>query len=84
MADTLRPGDLIVAVCDNAHEELAANPPGTPGTSDPGATSDTAGGRSWLHWAVPDPVRLGTDDAFEAAYPDLSYRPTASTASPTP
>jgi hypothetical protein len=23
---------------------------------------------------VPDPVRLGTDDAFEAAYTDLTHR----------
>jgi protein-tyrosine-phosphatase/DNA-binding transcriptional regulator YdaS (Cro superfamily) len=45
----LRPGDLVVAVCDNAHEELGAR----------------AYGR--LHWSVPDPVRVGTDDAFEHA-----------------
>jgi ArsR family transcriptional regulator, arsenate/arsenite/antimonite-responsive transcriptional repressor / arsenate reductase (thioredoxin) len=45
----LRPGDLVVAVCDNAHEELGAR----------------ASGR--LHWSVPDPVRVGTDDAFERA-----------------
>jgi protein-tyrosine-phosphatase len=45
----LRPDDLVVAVCDNAHEELGAR----------------ASGR--LHWSVPDPVRVGTDDAFEHA-----------------
>jgi len=45
----LRPDDLVVAVCDSAHEELGAR----------------ASGR--LHWSVPDPVRVGADDAFEHA-----------------
>lgn len=45
----LRPDDLVVAVCDNAHEELAA------------------GALDRLHWSIPDPVRLGTPDAFEHA-----------------
>jgi hypothetical protein len=27
-----------------------------------------------LHWAVPDPVRVDTDAAFEAAYTDISRR----------
>jgi protein-tyrosine-phosphatase len=51
----LRPDDLVVAVCDNVHEEL-----------DPG--------RSRLHWSIPDPVRVGTDDAFETAYADITRR----------
>jgi ArsR family transcriptional regulator, arsenate/arsenite/antimonite-responsive transcriptional repressor / arsenate reductase (thioredoxin) len=51
--DIARTGDLLIAVCDNAHEELA-------------------GPR--LHWSVPDPVRAGTDAAFEAAYTDLAGR----------
>ena len=57
LGQTLRPGDLLVAVCDNAHEELAATdrPP-------------------WLHWAVPDPVRVDTDAAFETAYDHLVPR----------
>jgi protein-tyrosine-phosphatase len=46
----LRPDDLVVAVCDNAHEELGAR------------------ASSRLHWSVPDPVRVGTDDAFEHAF----------------
>lgn len=54
--DVVRPGDLLVAVCDNAHEEL------------------TGPVRPRLHWSVPDPVRLDTDDAFEAAYADLATR----------
>ncbi len=55
VADVARPGDLLVAVCDNAHEEL---PPG----------------RTQLHWAVPDPVRVGTDRAFETAYEQITQR----------
>jgi protein-tyrosine-phosphatase len=46
----LCPEDLVVAVCDNAHEELGAR------------------ASSRLHWSVPDPVRVGTDDAFEHAF----------------
>ena len=51
------PGDLLVAVCDNAHEQLPA-----------GADLPR------LHWSVPDPVRVDTDDAFETAYADLTRR----------
>lgn len=54
--DVVAPGDLVVAVCDNAHEEL--------GTLDR------------LHWSVPDPVRVGTDDAFESAFTQLNDRVT--------
>jgi len=48
--------DLVIAVCDNAHEELA----------------DSV--RPALHWSVPDPVRVGTAAAFEAAFTDLAER----------
>ena len=51
----LHAGDLVVAVCDNAHEELDPDLPR-------------------LHWAVPDPVRIDTDAAFEAAYTDITRR----------
>jgi protein-tyrosine-phosphatase len=68
VADTVRPGDLVVAVCDNAHEELVAAAPAAGGS----ALGDTR--RGWLHWAVPDPVRVGTDEAFETAYTDLANR----------
>ncbi|MEN2742846.1 ArsR family transcriptional regulator [Microbacterium sp. X-17] len=27
-----------------------------------------------LHWSIPDPVRVGTDAAFEAAYAELDHR----------
>jgi len=46
----VRPDDLVVAVCDNAHETLGERAP------------------SRLHWSVPDPVPIGTDDAFEHAF----------------
>ena len=46
--------DLVITVCDNAHEEL-----------------DVAGD---LHWSIPDPVRVGTDDAFDHAYDELERR----------
>ena len=49
-------GDLLIAVCDNAHEDM------------------TGAVRPRLHWSVPDPVRVGTDAAFEAAYTDLAGR----------
>ncbi|MFG3299730.1 helix-turn-helix domain-containing protein [Micromonospora chersina] len=54
--DIVRDDDLVIAVCDNAHEEL------------------TGPVRPRLHWSVPDPVRVDTDEAFEAAYADLADR----------
>lgn len=47
-------GDLMVTVCDNAHEELV-------GVGD-------------VHWSVPDPLRLGTEEAFEKAFEDIAGR----------
>ncbi|WP_073260964.1 helix-turn-helix domain-containing protein [Cryptosporangium aurantiacum] len=55
LADVVRPGDLLVAVCDNAHEELTD-------------------AERHLHWSVPDPAPADTDDAFEAAYQQLTAR----------
>jgi protein-tyrosine-phosphatase/DNA-binding HxlR family transcriptional regulator len=57
VADVVNRDDLVIAVCDSAHEDL---------------TSGAA--RPQLHWSVPDPVRAGTDAAFEAAYTDLAKR----------
>ncbi|MBS2961912.1 helix-turn-helix domain-containing protein [Actinocrinis puniceicyclus] len=51
----LRADDLVVAVCDRAHEHAAHT-------------------GQWLHWAVPDPARDGTDAAFDAAVRELSGR----------
>jgi protein-tyrosine-phosphatase len=57
VADVVASGDLVIAVCDSAHEDL---------------TSGAA--RPRLHWSVPDPVRAGTEAAFDAAYTDLAGR----------
>lgn len=59
VADVVREGDLVIAVCDSAHEDLAG--PDAPV-------------RPRLHWSVPDPARVDTDAAFEAAYTDLADR----------
>jgi ArsR family transcriptional regulator, arsenate/arsenite/antimonite-responsive transcriptional repressor / arsenate reductase (thioredoxin) len=53
--------DFVVAVCDNAYEDLTG-----PGAAGPA--------RPRLHWSVPDPVHVDTDAAFEAAYSDLAAR----------
>lgn len=58
LEDVLRPDDLVVAVCDNAHENLG----------------DRLGGVDRLHWSIPDPVRAGTGTAFEHAYTDIAGR----------
>ncbi|WP_329018598.1 helix-turn-helix domain-containing protein [Micromonospora rifamycinica] len=56
VTDVVRDDDLLIAVCDNAHEDL------------------TGPVRPRLHWSVPDPVRVDTDEAFEAAFADLAAR----------
>lgn len=53
--EVLRADDLVVAVCDNAHEEL-----------------DRRIRR--LHWSVPDPVPVDTDEAFERSFTDIRAR----------
>ena len=55
LEQVLRDGDLVIAVCDNVHEELEP-------------------GRDRLHWSIPDPVRVDTDEAFETAYADITRR----------
>jgi protein-tyrosine-phosphatase len=54
VAEVVRPDDLVVAVCDNAYEELGQEPA--------------------LHWSVPDPVRVDTDEAFENAFAEIQSR----------
>ncbi|WP_263731538.1 metalloregulator ArsR/SmtB family transcription factor [Cellulomonas sp. SG140] len=54
LVDVQRDGDLVVTVCDRAHEEL-------PVPAD-------------VHWSVPDPVRTGTAEAFDAALAELTGR----------
>ncbi|MDR3658967.1 MAG: helix-turn-helix domain-containing protein [Mycobacterium sp.] len=53
--DVLQAADLVIAVCDNAHEELPTNP-------------------ARIHWSIPDPVRVATDDAFDRAIDALTER----------
>jgi protein-tyrosine-phosphatase/DNA-binding HxlR family transcriptional regulator len=48
--------DLVVTVCDRAHEEL-------------GPTEEPR-----IHWSIPDPVEIGTWEAFEAALQLLNQR----------
>ena len=55
LKQVLQKGDLVVAVCDNVHEELEPD-------------------HNRLHWSIPDPVRVDTDDAFETAYADITRR----------
>ncbi len=57
LIDVQRPTDLLIALCDEAHEDLS---------------SDQVGHE--LHWSVPDPVRIGTDEAFDEAYEEISAR----------
>jgi protein-tyrosine-phosphatase/DNA-binding transcriptional ArsR family regulator len=64
LADVAAPGDLVVCVCDNAYEELAA----AAGQVTRAAAVGT------VHWAVPDPVRVDTDEAFETAYVEIAVR----------
>jgi protein-tyrosine-phosphatase/DNA-binding HxlR family transcriptional regulator len=54
LSDVLGGNDLVITVCDNAHEEL--------------------GVVGQLHWSVPDPVPLGDDSAFDAAFDELVRR----------
>lgn len=51
--------ELVVTVCDRAHEQLAPSYAGT---------------RAPLHWSVPDPAKVGTAAAFDAAYDELAGR----------
>jgi protein-tyrosine-phosphatase/DNA-binding transcriptional ArsR family regulator len=63
IGDVLHDGDYVVTVCDNAHEELER-------TDSAAASNDS----SREHWSVPDPVPLGTSQAFDTAYADLARR----------
>lgn len=65
LEEVLDVADLLIALCDEAHEELAAK-----------------GTRNVLHWSVPDPVRVGTDAAFEIAFDEIESRVQRATDSP--
>ena len=64
--DVLQPGDCLITVCDNAHEELGRT----------GILAEKDSDGSQLHWSVPDPVPAGTRRAFDCAYDDLTRRVT--------
>jgi ArsR family transcriptional regulator, arsenate/arsenite/antimonite-responsive transcriptional repressor / arsenate reductase (thioredoxin) len=53
--DVLGRDDLVISVCDRAHESLRLGRPG-------------------LHWSVPDPAPVNTDQAFERAFTDIATR----------
>lgn len=57
---TVREGDLVVAVCDRAYEEIVRGG---------GLASDVA-----LHWSVPDPAARGSTQAFADGYDNLADR----------
>jgi hypothetical protein len=38
------------------------------------AAHEHLGQAARLHWSVPDPARVGTDDAFDRAFDELSLR----------
>ena len=59
LREVLAADDYVVTVCDHAHEQLAGNVLATVHA---------------LHWSIPDPVRVGTAAAFDAAYADLDDR----------
>jgi protein-tyrosine-phosphatase len=52
--DVLQAEDLVVTVCDAAHEHLGA--------------------AARLHWSIPDPVRDGSEEAFDRALDELDHR----------
>ena len=54
--------ELVVTVCDAAHEELAA------ARQLPDPVVDR------LHWSIPDPARTGEDSAFDRVVTDLADR----------
>ncbi|HWD80791.1 MAG TPA: helix-turn-helix domain-containing protein [Kribbella sp.] len=61
LRDVVRADDLLIAVCDNAHEHLPTEHLPTEQ-------------RPRLHWSIPDPAPVDTDAAFEAAYDEITER----------
>ena len=56
--DVLAAQDLVVTVCDTAHEELSTQPAPTGG----------------VHWSIPDPVQAGAAAAFDRVVDELTDR----------
>jgi protein-tyrosine-phosphatase len=61
--DVLHRDDVVITVCDAAHEELSMAH---------GVAADADAGR--LHWSIPDPARTGDDSAFDRVVTDLTDR----------
>ena len=57
LGDVLADGDIVVTVCDLAHEDLAPVAP-----------------TARLHWSIPDPTKVGTAAAYDAAYDEIAAR----------
>lgn len=54
LSDVEESGDMVITVCDLAHEEI--------------------GDQATAHWSIPDPVREGSDRAFDHAFETLAER----------
>lgn len=54
LTDVIQNGDLVITVCDIAHESI--DRPGS------------------LHWSVVDPVRIGSNSAFDATFDEIESR----------
>jgi ArsR family transcriptional regulator, arsenate/arsenite/antimonite-responsive transcriptional repressor / arsenate reductase (thioredoxin) len=63
LRDVLDPANLIVTVCDSAHEQLVAD-----------QLAAERDGRAGLHWSIPDPVRTGEPAAFDRVVDELTER----------
>ena len=61
--DVVSTNDMVITVCDAAHEELAAS-----------GDSGRGPALGWLHWSIPDPARTGEDHAFDRVVTDLTDR----------
>ena len=60
---------LVITVCDVVHEELAHE--------ELADQVQPLRAGSWLHWSVPDPVKLGTASAFDSTLDELTLRVSA-------
>jgi len=65
---------LVITVCDVVHEELAHEELVHEELVD--QVQPLRAG-SWLHWSVPDPVKLGTARAFDSTLDELTRRVSA-------
>lgn len=61
--EDLSAGDLVIAVCDRAHEELTDS-------------SRQRGRGTWAqhHWSVPNPGSVDTEAAYDSSFAELAHR----------